>query len=227
MIRTLLPCLAILALGAGSAAAQESGGRNVGGVGPVPANFAIAFAQSLGQPLQLSQKVLAPPPINRDPIPVSAFNPANKRTVINQQAIASIRGDAGFLQGFVHGQPLAPSRQPPPPPPPPPVINFNQTLNQTLNQDIKETLNQTVNLSETQQVQIDAPLILNNKEGGSLTVNVPTAAAGTPQALAGSGALNGGLAINAVNSPVNLAIGSNNTAVQQVQQGQDRPRRAR
>src|SRR5689334_6547457 len=43
----------------------------------------------------------------------NAVNPSADRSAINQEAIARVRGDAGFLAGFSGGQPFALSRAKP------------------------------------------------------------------------------------------------------------------
>ncbi|MBC7951079.1 MAG: hypothetical protein H7Z12_04540 [Rhodospirillaceae bacterium] len=83
-----------------SAAAQSAGGLLVTGPGMGPL------------PLQPEFPVGAP--LHRNPADVKSANPARAREATHQQSIAAIRGDAGYLGGFFHGQPLAASRQPPP-----------------------------------------------------------------------------------------------------------------
>lgn len=90
----------LLALGSGSAAAQQAGGLVVGGVGMGPGG--------------LQPEVSAAAPLRQTPTDIRSVNPARRHSASNQTAIARIRGDAGYLAGFSKGQPLAISRQPPP-----------------------------------------------------------------------------------------------------------------
>lgn len=83
------------------AAGQEAGGLGVTSEGLGPSALPSPLP-AMGGPLYQAQ------------VNVQAANPARGRQAEHQQAIARIRGDAGFLEGFHRGQPLAPSRQPPP-----------------------------------------------------------------------------------------------------------------
>ncbi|HYD32449.1 MAG TPA: hypothetical protein VEB64_16525 [Azospirillaceae bacterium] len=90
------PIAAILLLAASPLSAQEAGGFPPFG-GPIA---------------------------NRSPVPLSTVNPARGRQAVHQERISALRGDPGYLAGFVRGEPVAPSRQPPPPSfaPFPPII---------------------------------------------------------------------------------------------------------
>lgn len=81
-------------------AAQSAGGLQVAGPGMGPMPLQPEFSPGA--------------PVHRNPVSVKAANPARAREATHQSAIAAIRGDAGYLAGFSHGQPLAFSRQPPP-----------------------------------------------------------------------------------------------------------------
>lgn len=111
----LLSGLAALALLGGTAAAQDAGGFSVN------PQLGAAVGMSMGMGMGM------PPLLPRQPVFVNAArrgappgatvtNPNVSRQATHQQAIAKIRGDAGFLGGFNKGQALAGSRQPPPEP---------------------------------------------------------------------------------------------------------------
>ncbi|CAO3443458.1 hypothetical protein [Azospirillum argentinense] len=111
----LLSGLAALALLGGTAAAQDAGGFSVN------PQLGAAVGMSMGMGMGM------PPLLPRQPVFVNAArrgappgatvtNPTVSRQATHQQAIAKIRGDAGFLGGFNKGQALAASRQPPPEP---------------------------------------------------------------------------------------------------------------
>ncbi|WP_114860764.1 hypothetical protein [Azospirillum brasilense] len=111
----LLSGLAALALLGGAAAAQDAGGFSVN------PQLGAAVGMSMGMGMGM------PPLLPRQPVFVNAArrgappgatvtNPTVSRQATHQQAIAKIRGDAGFLGGFNKGQALAASRQPPPEP---------------------------------------------------------------------------------------------------------------
>lgn len=163
---------AALALWSTAAAAQQVGGMPVAGPGMGPL------------PLQPEPTLVGAP--HQAPTDVKAANPARARQARHQTSIAAIRGDAGFLGGFFHGQPLAPSRQPPP--------DFAMPDFVTI---------------------IDAPFIQNNfgspvsvATDGPATIN----AQNSPVAVnAGPGKLE-----QKVDSAVNIAAGTGNTAQQQV-----------
>ena len=111
---TRLPALALLALFHLPAAAQEAGG-------------VVLDPQVLAS---ANVPVLTPPgfPFNHTGSGISPNGPPNvgqaaSRQATNQQLISHIRGDGGFLEGFINGQPLAASRQPAPVPEVPIVIN--------------------------------------------------------------------------------------------------------
>ncbi|UKJ72297.1 hypothetical protein [Azospirillum brasilense] len=111
----LLSGIAALALLGGTAAAQDAGGFSVN------PQLGAAVGMSMGMGMGM------PPLLPRQPVFVNATrrgappgatvtNPNVSRQASHQQAIAKIRGDAGFLGGFNKGQALAASRQPPPEP---------------------------------------------------------------------------------------------------------------
>lgn len=155
-----------------AAAAQQVGGMQVAGPG-------------MG-PLPLMPEPVMGGPLHQTPADVRAANPARARQATHQQAIAAIRGDAGYLGGFFHGQPLAASRQPPPDLSMPDFVTI-----------------------------IDAPFIQNNfgspvsvATDGPATIN----AQNSPVAVnAGPGKLE-----QKVDSAVNIATGTGNTARQEV-----------
>lgn len=162
---------ALLALCSAAAAAQQVGGMPVAGPG-------------MGPLLQPEPTLLGTP--HQSPADVKAANPARARQARHQASIAATRGDAGFLGGFFHGQPLAPSRQPHP--------DFALPDFLTI---------------------IEAPFIQNNfgspisvATNGPATIN----AKDSPVAVnSGSGKLE-----QKVDSAVNIATGTGNTARQQV-----------
>lgn len=165
------PFVATLALWGATAAAQQVGGMPVAGPG-------------MG-PLMLPEPTVVGA-LHQAPADVRAANPARTRQGRHQAAITAIRGDAGTLGGFFHGQPLAPSRQPPPDFAMPDFITI-----------------------------IDAPFIQNNfgspvsvATDGPATIN----AQDSPVAVnSGSGTLE-----QKVDSAVNIATGTGNTAQQVV-----------
>lgn len=175
--RLLLQTVAALTLYAATAAAQEAGGLSVSGPGfgqlPLSTLPSGGFA---GLPA-------------RAPKDVAAANPARARSATDQQAIAQIRGDAGFLAGFHNGQPLAASRQPPP--------DFGPSAGFTV---------------------VEAPLTINNQDSvvnlavgndntSQQTVELPAAAARTDKQPANT----------TVDSAVNQASGTGNRADQRIE----------
>lgn len=173
MMALPLALAAALALTSGGAAAQQVGGMPVAGPGMGPA------------PLLPEPMLIGPP--HQTPADVKAANPARARQARHQTAVTAIRGDAGYLGGFFHGQPLAPSRQPPPDLAMPDFITV-----------------------------IDAPFIQNNfgspvsvATDGPATINADH----SPVAVnAGPGTLE-----QKVDSAVNIAAGTGNTATQKVE----------
>lgn len=168
-----LAILAVLALCTTAAAAQQVGGMPVAGPG-------------MG-PLPLQPEPIMAGALHQTPSDVKSANPARTREARAQQSIAAIRGDAGFLGGFFHGQPVAASRQPPPPELPMPDF----------------------------LTVIEAPFIQNNfgspvsvATQGPATIN----AQDSPVAVnAGPGKLE-----QKVDSAVNIAAGTGNVATQKV-----------
>jgi hypothetical protein len=171
MPRPLAAAIAI-ALWSTAAAAQQVGGMPVAGPG-------------MG-PLPLQPEPIMAGALHQTPADVKSANPARMREARHQQSIAAIRGDAGYLGGFFHGQPLAPSRQPPP--------DFAMPDFVTI---------------------IDAPFIQNNF--GS-PVSVATDGPATINAEHSPVAVNAGPGKQEqrVDSAVNIATGTGNTAKQQV-----------
>jgi hypothetical protein len=163
---------ALFAMWSATAAAQQVGGMPVMGPG-------------MG-PLPLQPEPIMAGPLHQTPSDIKAANPARARSARHQQAITAIRGDAGFLGGFFHGQPLAPSRQPPPDLAMPDFVTI-----------------------------IDAPFIQNNF--GS-PVSVATDGPATINADHSPVAVNSGSGkqVQKVDSAVNIATGTGNTAKQQV-----------
>jgi hypothetical protein len=122
----LIPSLIALALMAGPVAAQE-----MGGVKLTPEVLAIDDnqAQALSQTLSLVQRAAAASAAAQGQFGggASSSRPATANTAatnspngsasdlqsVNQQSIARLRGDAGFLAGFAMNQPLAASRATP------------------------------------------------------------------------------------------------------------------
>src|ERR1700719_1632575 len=95
--RSLLPVIALLALG-GQVMAQESGGVRLA---PGPNSGPVGLARPL--------------PFTFPPM-LSAHDAQNGMTAAdhqtqNQNMISRLRGDPGFLSGFSFGTPLAASRQ--------------------------------------------------------------------------------------------------------------------
>jgi hypothetical protein len=170
-LRLIAPTAAALALYATAAAAQSAGGLAVtsAGLGPM-----MPPALAAGAPLHAA------------PADVGAANPARARSARDQQAVAQIRGDSGFLGGFFHGQPIAASRQPPPPLP-----EFNTFV------DAPFIVNNFGN-----PVTIDAPA------GQAPTVNAKDSAVTVNT---GSGKVE-----NHITTATNVAIGNNNVANQRV-----------
>lgn len=126
---SLLSGFAALMLTAAPAFAQEVGGiqltpqvLNTADAQQQAMNLALSLLQraQLAQQLQMShgmalaQQGFQPSP----PTSPNAVNPSAGRSAINQQTIANLRGDPGFLAGFSGGQPLAASRLKPLLPPP-------------------------------------------------------------------------------------------------------------
>ncbi len=156
--RTILIGIAALALLTGAASAQEAGGLGVSGPG--------LGQMHQGRPAQDGAGVAGP--LARAPADVKAANPARAREEVAQQAIASIRGDAGYLAGFHFGQPLAASRQPPP--------DFGPPLDLTV---------------------IEAPFIVNSQDSvvnlavGDGNSTQQAAASGSASPAAGTGVVSG------------------------------------
>jgi len=104
---SLLPAVAAIVMTAGTAMAQDAGGIGFAPGQITASNMAQAFAQPPRMPVfATGQRRGAPPG-------AMVTNPGVSRSAVNQQAIAKVRGDAGFLAGFSQGQPLAGSRQAP------------------------------------------------------------------------------------------------------------------
>ncbi|HEY0836850.1 MAG TPA: hypothetical protein VGE72_23265 [Azospirillum sp.] len=191
----------LVLLSSGTAAAQDAGGIGFpNGVGA--ANMAQAFAQPPRMPVFVAPRRITPPG-------AMVTNPNVSRKQVHQQQITKIRGDAGFLAGFNKGQPLAVSRQPPPEFAVPsftfieaPFI-FN-TFNSTLELDVGDGgagQPGTGTGGETAGPASPVP-------GGPAPV-VPLTSLETALAT-------GGVTFNNVNSAVNIAAGTGNTAVQTV-----------
>jgi len=222
MIRTcLLSGFAVLTLFAGTAAAQEAGGSQITLMGPAAMNPGMA----LQAPLRPQGLLLGTPAsiTNR-----SALADKQNRRAFNQQAIARIRGDAGFAAGFFRSQPLAQTRQPPPPPFEPAVI-FLQTIEAPF---ILNNFESAINLDfgegniaqqqvagsggDVNQQQIATAPDRNAAAGLDLglggTLPLPPQAALSLEAAARLEKVE----INNVNSAINLAVGTGNVAQQQV-----------
>ncbi|HLO78118.1 MAG TPA: hypothetical protein VK196_16815 [Magnetospirillum sp.] len=163
---------ALLVLWTAAAAAQQVGGSSVAGPG-------------MG-PLPLQPEPIMAGPLHQTPADVKAANPARTRQARHQAAIAAIRGDAGYLGGFFHGQPLAPSRQPPPDFAMP---NFLTVIEAPFIQN---------NYGSPVSVATDGPATIN-AEHSPVAVN------------SGPGKLE-----QKVNSAVNIATGTGNVARQEV-----------
>jgi hypothetical protein len=231
MIRTcLLSGFAVLTLFAGTAAAQEAGGSQITLMGPAAMNPGMA----LQAPLRPQGLLLGTPAsiTNR-----SALADKQNRQAFNQQAIARIRGDAGFAAGFFRGQPLAASRQPPPPPFEPAII-FLQTIEAPF---ILNNFESAINLDfgegnvAQQQVagsggDVNQQQIATAPDRGANGAPTGNAAAGLDLGLGGgtlplppqaalsleAAARLEKVEINNVNSAINLAVGTGNVAQQQV-----------
>lgn len=190
-IRRLIPSLAGLVLAAAAPAfAQESGGLQLNAVGLELANAGLA-AQSLRPP--------PPPGIAFGAVPAGAVGrrgPAD-RNAANRTAIARIRGDGGYLEGFRQGSPLAFSRQPPPPPFEPLITFIEAPL--------------IVNsFSSTVEIGLDRGAVALDGVDAALPEEHPATSD------AADGARGGVLAITNVESTVNMAVGRGNTARQTV-----------
>lgn len=130
--------IASLMLLATPALAQEAGGvpltpevLNIPDAQQQAMNLALGLLQraQLAQQLQqgrFGQQVQGVPV--QAPVNPNAVNPSADRSATNQQAIARLRGDAGFLGGFSGGQALALSRAKPMPVPVPTIVDQSQTL---------------------------------------------------------------------------------------------------
>lgn len=224
MVRTALlsglaAMTAAVTLLAGTAGAQDVGGLALGpGVG-------------MGVPLVPRQPVFVNAAKRGAPPGAMVTNPAVSRKSVHQQAIAKIRGDAGFLAGFHQGQPLAPSRQPPIEPLVPnftfieaPFIvnNINSALNLTFGdgnisgQDIPQEAG--IGPQDTGAAKPPAtnanPNPASAKDGKSDFEEAMFNAGPLPhlpQALA-----NGGVQFSNVGSTVNVASGQGNIAFQKI-----------
>ncbi|WP_448203301.1 hypothetical protein [Azospirillum sp. sgz302134] len=120
----LLSGFAALALLSGTAAAQDAGGFSVDP--RLGATVGMSMGMGMGMPPLLPrQPVFVNAGPRGAPPGATVTNPAVSRKQVHQQAIAKIRGDAGFLGGFNKGQALAASRQPPPEPVVPVFPTFN------------------------------------------------------------------------------------------------------
>ena len=217
MIRTLLLPAALL-LTAGTAAAQDAGGIGFAPGGPSAANMAQAFAQPPRLPVFANAAPRGAPP------GMMVTNPTVSRKSMHQQAITKIRGDAGFLGGFNKGQALAPSRQPPPPafdfaPPvfidaPFIVNNFNSALNfafgdGNVSQQGVKTGGEPVP-TPPPPTQPSAPAVPAMPKVDPL-MSTAGPLPHLPHALE-----TGGVTFNNVNSSINMAVGTGNTAMQKV-----------
>ncbi|GAA4251655.1 hypothetical protein [Azospirillum formosense] len=111
----LLSGLAALALLGGTADAQDAGGFSVNP--QLGAAVGMSMGMGMGMPPLLPRQPVFVNAVRRGAPPgATVTNPNVSRQATHQQAIAKIRGDAGFLGGFNKGQALAASRQPPPEP---------------------------------------------------------------------------------------------------------------
>jgi len=205
---TLLHTLAAVALWSASAAAQSAGGLSVSG--PGLGQLPMSALQSQGGGVSAGSRLSSP-------ADVRAANPARGRQATDQQAIARIRGDAGYLAGFQFGQPLAPSRQPPVTPVPDVTIVNDPFI---VNND-----NSTVSLSvgdnnSTSSQQGAAATAAGTPAPAPQSKTVPLAPpnkANQPPTLASTLADSFGVPeLNNSGSAVNLAVGTGNVAKQQV-----------
>ncbi|HLZ67041.1 MAG TPA: hypothetical protein VKQ29_12480 [Aliidongia sp.] len=202
---TRLPAIALLAFLNLPALAQEAGGVFI------PAEV----LESANVP------VITPPgfPFTHSGNGVSPNGPPNvgsaaSRQAANQQLVAQNRGDGGFLEGFLRGQPLAASVAPPPPGAVPVIINntpffFNS---QGGPQSVDFGTGNIV------QQQVSAQPTAGNV-GQSQAVNFGSAAGSTAAPGVGSGTGSGGHRGrgNVTNGGGNTVIaGTNATAQQQV-----------
>ena len=132
MVRlSALSGLAALMLAVAPAWAQETGGiqlapavLNTPDAQQQAVNLALSLLQQMQvmQQLQQSHGMVAAPasaaaasPRATAPFGPNAVNPAAGRSSVNQQAVANMLGDPGYLAGFSGGRPLAASRLRPPP----------------------------------------------------------------------------------------------------------------
>ncbi|HSK41154.1 MAG TPA: hypothetical protein VK943_15415 [Arenibaculum sp.] len=198
-IRRLIPGLAGLALAAAvpiamPAFGQESGGLQLDAAGLELANAGLAV-QSLRPP--------PPPGIAYDAVPAGAVGRRGHadRHAANRTAVARIRGDAGYLDGFRQGSPLAFSRQPPPPPFEPTITFIEAPL--------------IVNsFSSTVEIGLDRGTVALDGVDAELPEDHP--ATGD----AANASRGGVLAITNVESTVNMAVGRGNTAQQTISAAQ-------
>src|SRR5690349_14736121 len=128
MHRFLLPAVLLAAFSALQAAAQE-----MGGVRALPQFLGQGAIRGLARPL-----MSAFPSVGAADLQASVMPTAADRRQQNQNQIAQVRGDGGFLDGFSQGQPLAASRQRQPSFGGPPVVQeiFAPTINRNHNRTI-------------------------------------------------------------------------------------------
>lgn len=123
---SIISGFAALMLAAVPAMAQEVGGvqiapdvMNIPDAQQQALNLAFSLLQRAQMAQQLQQPhgtLLAPGfPAGTSAADPNAVNPAAGRSSVNQQAVARMLGDPGYLAGFAGGQPLAASRVKPPP----------------------------------------------------------------------------------------------------------------
>jgi hypothetical protein len=211
--KTLFTSIAAIALWSANAAAQTAGGLSVSGPG-----FGQLPMSSLSQGGGASGS-----PLSR-PTDVRAANPARSHQATDQQAIARIRGDAGYLAGFQFGQPLAASRQPPPPDvaPVPDITFINDPF--IVNNDNSVV---TLSVGDNNTSQQGSGAVSNAGTGSAAgtpatqSKTVPLVAppknSHQPATLASTLAASFGVPeLNNSGSVVNLAVGTGNVAKQQV-----------
>lgn len=183
MTRAGLLTTAITLMLTASATAQASGELSAG----VPSMGGLAVTGPGMGPMPLQPELPLGAPLHQTPSDIRAANPARAREAAHQSSIAAIRGDAGFLAGFFHGQPLAASRQPPPDFAMPDFVTIIQ--------------------APFTQNNYGSPVAVNTN-GAPATIN----AKDSPVAVnSGPGKVE-----QNINSAVNIAAGTGNVAVQKV-----------
>lgn len=186
----LLSGLAVLALGAASASAQDAGGVLLTPQVLNTENAQGRVVDHVFGRLQQAQQLRALATLAGPTKTAKPDDPSIDKQALAQQTIAQSRGDAGFLAGFSRGQALAASRAPRPKmvadPPQPVVVNAYDSPVTIGNNNIVQ-----------QQVTSSTSI------GGNATAVSQANAAGTAQSAVSNPASTGGTAhATAANSNV-------------------------